>query len=47
MGKHTQTIPWQQSTNCLSVFDYFFGLALKELKFIPTFEGQDVLNTGI
>ena len=31
MVKHTETIPRQQAVNCLSVFDYFAGLALKEL----------------
>ena len=29
MVKHTQTIRWQQLANCLSVFNYFVGLALK------------------
>ena len=29
MVKHTQAI---QPTNCLSVFDHFVGLALKDLK---------------
>ena len=32
MVKHTQTICWQQTTNCLSVFDRFVGLALKGLR---------------
>ena len=32
MVKHTQTIRQQHPTNCLSVFDYFVGLALKELR---------------
>ena len=31
MVKHTQTIPQLLSTNCLSVFDNFVGLTLKEL----------------
>ena len=31
MVKHTQTIRWQYPTNCLSVFDHFWGLAFKEL----------------
>ena len=31
MVKHTQAIRRQQSMNCLSVFDYFVGLALKGL----------------
>ena len=29
MVKHTQTIRRQEPTNCLSVFDFFVGLALK------------------
>ena len=32
MDKHTQTIRRQQPTNCMSVFDYFVGLALKRLR---------------
>ena len=31
MVKHTQTIRWQQPTNCLSVFDHFKWLVLKGL----------------
>ena len=31
MVKHTQSICWQQPTNCLNVFDHFVGLALKWL----------------
>ena len=31
MVKHTRTIPRQQLTNCLSVFDHIVGLALKGL----------------
>ena len=31
MIKHTQRIRRQQSTDCLSVFDHFMGLALKGL----------------
>ena len=31
MVKHTPTIRPQEPTNCLSVFDHFVGLALKEL----------------
>ena len=31
MVKHTQIIRWQRPTNCLSVFDHFVVLALKEL----------------
>ena len=34
MVKHIQTIHRQQPANCLSVFDHFLGLALKELSFI-------------
>ena len=29
MVKHTQTIRWQQETDCLSVFGHFVALALK------------------
>ena len=29
MAEFTQTIRRQQPTNCLGVFDYFVGLALK------------------
>ena len=32
MVKHTQTIRRQLADNCLSVFDHFVKLALKELK---------------
>ena len=32
MVNHTQTIRPEMSTNCLSVFDHFVGLALKGLK---------------
>ena len=32
MVRHTQTIRRLLPTNCLSVFDHFSGLALKELK---------------
>ena len=31
MVKHTQIIRQKKPTNCLSVFDYFMGLALKGL----------------
>ena len=31
MVKHTEAIRWTLSTNCLSVFDHFVGLALKGL----------------
>ena len=31
MFKHTQTIHWQQPTNCLIMFDHFVGLVLKGL----------------
>ena len=33
MVKHTQTILWQQPTNCLSAFDHLVGLALKGLTY--------------
>ena len=32
MVKQTQTIIWQQPTNCLSVFSHFEGSTLKELR---------------
>ena len=35
MVKHTQTMRRQQSTNCLSVFDHFVGLALIGLSTAP------------
>ena len=35
MVEHTQTIRRQQSTNCMSVFGHFVGLALKALKKSP------------
>ena len=38
MVKHTQTIRRQQPTNCLSVFDHFVGLALKELMLLSLSE---------
>ena len=31
MVKHTQAIPRQKLTNCLTVFDHFLGLSLKGL----------------
>ena len=31
MVSHTQTVRWQQPTNCFSVFDHFMGLVLKGL----------------
>ena len=34
MVKHTQTICRLLPTNCLSVFDHFVGLALKELSYL-------------
>ena len=37
MIKHTQTISRQQLMNCLSVFDYFMGLALQGLRFLLIF----------
>ena len=45
MVKHTQTIRWQQATNCLSVFDHFVGVVLKELNVPLCFSKQgDVFN---
>ena len=37
MVKHTQTIRRLLPTNCLSMFDNFVGLALKELKIVSCF----------
>ena len=42
MAKHIHTIRRQQPTNCLSVFDHFVGLALKELG--AEFGDEDVPN---
>ena len=41
MVKHTQTIRWQQSTNCSSVFDHFVRFALKGLKFLENVEHSE------
>ena len=30
MVKHTETIRWQEPTNCLIVFDHFVGLAINK-----------------
>ena len=38
MVKHTQIIRRQQLTNCLSVFDHFFGLVLKVLTLYLTIQ---------
>ena len=45
MVKHTQTIHQQQSTNCLSVFDHFVGLALKGLKIYSKMYSTSFANT--
>ena len=37
MVKHTQTIRRQQPANCLSVYDHFVGLKLKELKNVEAY----------
>ena len=42
--KHTQTIRWQQSTNCLNVFNHFVGLVLKELKLVAAYEKLHHIN---
>ena len=44
MVKHTQTIRRQQSTNCLSVFNHFVGLVLKELKLVSAYEKLHHIN---
>ena len=41
MVKHNQTIRPHQPTNCLSVFDHFVGLVLKEL---TTANGERIQN---
>ena len=49
MIKHTQTICRLLPTNCLSVFDYFVGLALKGLNFKLlgiTFYEQRIRTSG-
>ena len=38
MVKHTQIIRRQQSTNCLSVFDHFWGFVLKWLRLLARSE---------
>ena len=35
MAQKTQTIRRQEPTNCLNVFEYFVGLALKGLHTVP------------
>ena len=51
MVKHTQTIPRQQPTNCLSVFDHFVKLALKGLitrgHFLATRTLKHVTGLGV
>ena len=34
MAKHTQTICWEQPTNCLSKFDHFVGVSELRVKFL-------------
>ena len=36
-GQHIQTTRRQKPTNCLSVFDHFVGLTLKELNLVHEF----------
>ena len=47
MAKHTQTIRRQQATNCLSVFDHFVELALKELRHHKRSRTKSFLLQGI
>ena len=42
--KHTKTICWLLSTNCLSVFDHFVWLALKRLLILWKSYGKSVLT---
>ena len=44
MVKYTQTICWQQPTNCLSVFDNFVELVLKELNNSIIFRNTNHVN---
>ena len=44
MVKYTQTICWQQPTNCLSVFDNFVELVLKELNKSTIFRNANHVN---
>ena len=48
MVKHTHKIRQQQSTNCLSVFDHFMGLALKRLNLpLVVFMTLSIIYDGI
>ena len=50
MIKHTQTIRRLLLTNCLSVFDHFVGLALKELtatKMLMPWVFRHTVRTGL
>ena len=42
MIKHIQTIPQLMTPNCLSVFDYLVGLALKGLRFSQSYSQMQV-----
>ena len=44
MVKHPQTICWQQPPNCLSVFDNFVELVLKELNKSTIFRNANHVN---
>ena len=46
MVKHTQTNHWLLPTNCLSEFDHFVGLALKELIYLRVEGGAPQNLTG-
>ena len=46
MVKNNQTIRRLLPTNCLSVFDHFVGMALKEFKSILTSQKSDTLTTA-
>ena len=46
MVKHTQAFRWLLSTNCLSVFQHFAGMALKGLThFLTMFQFYSLLKT--
>ena len=48
MVKHSKTIRRQKPTNCFSVFDHFWGLALEGLIFRVVFRTlQNIYDTAI
>ena len=47
MVKDTQTVRWQQPTNCLGVFDHFLRWALKGLSFKVRILKEDKADSQI